>query len=149
VVSRLEITKFLKGCNERPGCNYKRNFPISQSSLRPIAASAETNFVGSKNETMNTHVALDEKLAVLQENDSFRKWYSLDDCRVCILCDRLITGRMIDIWKDKRGSYHLHCPTPGCDATPRDWFYHGPTAGAQARFRRDRAPAPDLVATAA
>ncbi len=75
---------------------------------------------------MNKHVRLDEKLTALQEADSFRKWYSLDDRRVCVLCDRVITGRMIDVWQDHRGGYHLHCPTPGCPATPRDWFYHGP-----------------------
>jgi hypothetical protein len=75
---------------------------------------------------MNRHVQLDEKLNALRNADSFRKWYSLDDRRVCVLCDRLITGRMIDVWQDNRGGYHLHCPTPGCLATPRDWFYHGP-----------------------
>ena len=75
---------------------------------------------------MNKHVPLDQKLAILQEADSFRKWGSLDDRRVCVLCDRVITGRMIDVWQDERGTYHLHCPSPGCPATPRDWFYHGP-----------------------
>jgi len=75
---------------------------------------------------MNKHVALEERLAVLHEADSYRKWYSLDDRRVCVLCDRVITGRMIDIWQDNHGGYRLHCPTPGCPATPRDWFYHGP-----------------------
>ena len=28
---------------------------------------------------MNKHVGLDEKLAVLQASDGYRKWYSLDD----------------------------------------------------------------------
>jgi hypothetical protein len=98
---------------------------------------------------MNTHVALDEKLAVLQAADSFRKWYSLDDRRVCVLCDRLITGRMIDVWQNKQTEYHLHCPTPGCNATPRDWFYHGPTAGAKARYDQNQMPASRLGAAAA
>jgi hypothetical protein len=75
---------------------------------------------------MNRHVRLEEKLFALREADTFRKWSSLDDKRVCVLCDRLITGRMIDIWQDGHGAYHVHCPTPGCPATPRDWFYHGP-----------------------
>ncbi len=87
---------------------------------------------------MNTHVSLDEKLTVLQEADSLRKWHSLDDRRVCVLCNRLISGRMIDIWRDRRGGFRLHCPSPGCDATPRDWFYHGPTANALAEAGRSR-----------
>jgi hypothetical protein len=41
------------------------------------------------------------------------------------LCERLISGRMIDVRQDARGAYHLHCPTPGCPASARDWFYHG------------------------
>jgi hypothetical protein len=89
---------------------------------------------------MNRHIPLDEKLAVLQEVDLHRKWYSLDDHRICILCDRLINGRMIDIWQDKRGSYHLHCPSPGCKATPRDWFYHGATRSSESKVIRSRAP---------
>ncbi len=84
---------------------------------------------------MNKRIMLDEKLAVLQEADTFRKWYSLDDGRVCVLCDRVISGRMIDVWQDKRGIFHFHCPTPGCTASPRDWFYHGAT----------NAPAPSVV----
>ena len=36
--------------------------------------------------------------------------------RVCILCEKLINGRMIDVWQDHDGTYRLHCPTPGCSA---------------------------------
>jgi hypothetical protein len=75
---------------------------------------------------VNTRVPLAEKLLILREADPTRKWQSLDDRRVCILCERVITGRMIDVRRDGHGSYHLFCPTPGCSSTPRDWFYHGP-----------------------
>ena len=75
---------------------------------------------------MNRHIGLDEKLTTLQEADSIRRWSSLDDRRVCVLCNRVITGRMVDIWQDAQGTYHFHCPTPGCPAEPRDWFYHDP-----------------------
>jgi hypothetical protein len=89
---------------------------------------------------MNRHVPLDRKLAVLQEHDTHRKWYSLDDERVCILCERRITGRMIDIWETRKGVFHLHCPTPGCDSVPRDWFYHGVPRQASVKVLRSQAP---------
>ena len=93
---------------------------------------------------MNRHIALEDRLSVLQEADSFRKWYSLDDRRVCVLCDRVITGRMIDIWQDDRGGYRLHCPTPGCAATPRDWFNHGPTRSRLRKVTASRTSVPTL-----
>ena len=91
-------------------------------------------------EKMNKHLPLAEKLLALREADTFRKWYSLDDRRVCVLCDRVINGRMIDIHPERNGSYHVHCPTPGCPSTPRDWFYHGPGRSGTARVVRSVAP---------
>lgn len=74
---------------------------------------------------MSPQLLPEEKLAILQAADSHRKWYSLDDQRVCVLCDKAITGRQIDITQDSRGGYSLHCPTEGCPSVPSDWFYHG------------------------
>lgn len=74
---------------------------------------------------MNSHLLPEEKLAILQAADPRRKWYSLDDQRVCVLCDRAITGRQIEITRGPAGVYSLHCPTPGCPSVPSDWFYHG------------------------
>ena len=88
----------------------------------------------------NRHIGLDEKLRVLQEGDTFRKWHSLDDKRVCVLCDRVISGRMIDVWEDNRGTFHLHCPTPGCTASPRDWFFHGASRPARRAVAPRREP---------
>jgi hypothetical protein len=87
---------------------------------------------------MNNHVGLDDKLAVLQASDAHRKWYSLDDRRVCILCEKLINGRMIDIWQDHDGTYRLHCPTPGCSGTTRDWFYCGFKAAHRPKIAQER-----------
>ena len=87
---------------------------------------------------MHRRIRLDEKLAVLQEADTLRKWHSLDDRRVCVLCDRVVTGRMIDVWQDSPGSYRMHCPTPGCPATPRDWFYHGPSSARPKVIKSER-----------
>ena len=93
---------------------------------------------------MNKRVPLAEKLMALREADTFRKWYSLDDRRVCVLCDRVINGRMIDIWQEDDGSYHLHCPTPGCSSTPRDWFYHGPVRSGGIQITPHLAPISSL-----
>ncbi|MDQ3547009.1 MAG: hypothetical protein M3429_10935, partial [Verrucomicrobiota bacterium] len=73
----------------------------------------------------NRHIPLDEKLTALQQADPSRRWSSLDDNRICTICEKVITGRMIDVWQDARGAYHLHCPTSGCEGTPQDWFPHG------------------------
>ena len=74
---------------------------------------------------MNSHLLPEEKLALLQTADPRRKWHSLDDQRVCVLCDRAITGRQIEVVRDPNGSYSFRCPTEGCPSLPSDWFYHG------------------------
>lgn len=74
---------------------------------------------------MDSRPLPEEKLAILQAADMRRKWRSLDDQRVCVLCDRAITGRQIEIGRDGNGGYTLHCPTEGCASLPADWFYHG------------------------
>jgi hypothetical protein len=74
---------------------------------------------------MNLHLLPEAKLAILQAGDPRRKWYSLDDARICVLCDRAITGRQIEIVSDSAGGYSLRCPTPGCPSLPSDWFYRG------------------------
>ena len=71
------------------------------------------------------HLIPEEKLAILQAGDPRRKWYSLDDQRVCVLCGRAITGRQVEIKLDSAGAYSLHCPTSGCPSMPNDWFYRG------------------------
>jgi hypothetical protein len=74
---------------------------------------------------MDAHLLPEEKLAILQAADPRRKWHSLDDRRVCILCGRTITGRQIEIRRDSAGSYSPRCPTPDCASLPNDWFYQG------------------------
>jgi hypothetical protein len=67
----------------------------------------------------------EEKLSILQAADLRRKWHSLDDQRVCVLCDRTITGRQIEVRRDPGGTFSVHCPTHGCSSVPSDWFYQG------------------------
>ena len=74
---------------------------------------------------MNSSIPPEEKLALLQASDPRRKWHSLDDQRVCVLCERAITGRQIRVMRDPQGAWSLRCPTEACPSLPSDWFYHG------------------------
>jgi hypothetical protein len=79
---------------------------------------------------MSSHLLPEEKLALLQATDLRRKWHSLDDQRVCVLCDRKITGRQIEVAPKPGGGYSVRCPTPGCPSVPSDWFYQGNASSA-------------------
>ena len=74
---------------------------------------------------MKHAVLSEDKLAALRKADSFRRWLSLDDRRVCVLCDKTITGRQIAITRDSRGIPILRCPTEECDGSPHEWVYPG------------------------
>jgi hypothetical protein len=64
----------------------------------------------------------DERLDILRAVDVERKWYSLDDKRICAVCDHIFTGRQIEIRHDGQGHYQLACPTPECTGDIRHWF---------------------------
>jgi hypothetical protein len=74
---------------------------------------------------MNSKLLPEDKLAIIQAADLRRKWHSLDDQRICVLCDRVITGRQIEVVRKSGGIFSVRCPTPGCPALPNDWFYQG------------------------
>lgn len=75
-------------------------------------------------------MASQEKLEILQATDNHRRWYSLDDKRVCVICERTISGRQIEI-RGRPGSRTLHCPTAGCPSNFSHWFvYQEPKTGA-------------------
>jgi len=71
------------------------------------------------------HFALDERLTVLRAADHFRSWHSLDDQRVCVLCEKTFTGRQVEITRSRFGRFQLRCPTDGCPAGPNQWVYPG------------------------
>jgi hypothetical protein len=71
------------------------------------------------------HLPADEKLAVLRAADHDRQWNSLDDKRVCFLCERTMTGRQIEVIRTATEKYILRCPTAGCNSTPHEWVYPG------------------------
>lgn len=82
-------------------------------------------------------LTLDQRLDILRAADTFRKWYSLDDKRACVLCDRTFTGRQIEIERDQRGRYLLKCPTSGCLSFAAHWFFNGNAAQAAAHVLHD------------
>ena len=67
----------------------------------------------------------EDRLEILRAADAYRKWSSLDDRRICTVCNKFITGRQIEIRRDQRGRFLLHCPTENCTSTTQDWFYCG------------------------
>ena len=74
--------------------------------------------------SLRPHLTSQDKLDALRRADHFRSWESLDDTRVCILCERTITGRQVEI-TGSGTRVKLHCPTEGCTSSPREWAYPG------------------------
>jgi hypothetical protein len=77
---------------------------------------------------MQKHLTPTDRLDILRAGDSRRKWLSLDDRRICTRCNKFIAGRRVEIQRDQRGRFLLHCPTPDCESTVEDWFYVGSAA---------------------
>lgn len=73
----------------------------------------------------------EDRLAILQRTDTARNWNSLDDHRVCLLCNQVITGSEVQIRVDSEGRYEVCCPTNGCAATAKDWVYPASTPSPQ------------------
>jgi len=64
----------------------------------------------------------EERLEILRAADGERRWYSIDDKRVCAICDRIFSGRQVEIERDQRGRFILRCPTLGCPSTMSQWY---------------------------
>ncbi len=64
-----------------------------------------------------------DKLEALRRLDQFRQWRSLDEKRYCLVCDKIITGRQIQVAGGTlgNGSLRLSCPTEHCNSIPMDW----------------------------
>ena len=69
-----------------------------------------------------------ERLEILRAGDKLRTWSSLDDERICMLCQRILNGWQIQILRDQRGRYLLKCPTPDCAAFAAHWRHVGDAA---------------------
>jgi hypothetical protein len=72
---------------------------------------------------MIAHVTLDDRLTILRTGDRFRRWNSLDDQRICSVCERKFKGRQVEIRRFPGGKYKLYCPTLGCTSAPHQWLY--------------------------
>ena len=70
-----------------------------------------------------TKLSDEEKLGVLRRLDQFRKWYSIEEKRYCLVCGKLISGRQIQVTGGTRGNgpLRLSCPTEQCNSIPMDW----------------------------
>jgi hypothetical protein len=72
---------------------------------------------------MSVHLNLDDRLSVLRAEDRVRKWASLDDERLCIICKRRFTGRQVEIRCLSNRRYELRCPTEGCNSETHLWVH--------------------------
>jgi hypothetical protein len=93
---------------------------------------------------MTAHVKLDDRLSILRERDRFGKWESLDEQRVCKVCERKFKGRQIEIRRFPGGRSKLYCPTLGCPSGPHQWLYPQTTVVSEMAkhvWRADKQPA--------
>jgi hypothetical protein len=74
---------------------------------------------------MERDFTAEERLEILRAGDKLRTWSSLDDERLCVLCERILSGWQIEILCDQRGRYLLKCPTSGCGSFAAHWLYLG------------------------
>ena len=71
---------------------------------------------------MNSKLA--DKLSILQANDHFRGWHTLDDERVCAICDRKFSGNEVVILISLTGDdVEVRCPTPDCQSRVHQWVH--------------------------
>lgn len=69
------------------------------------------------------YIPMAERFHLLRRIDTRRRWKSLDDERVCLLCERKFAGRHLEFIRNRSGEMELRCPTDGCKATMNEWVY--------------------------
>ena len=74
---------------------------------------------------MSAHPESEDRLSALRAEDHFKIWKSLEDQRVCILCEKKFNGHEVEITWSAEGRYELHCPTKECNSGPHQWVYPG------------------------
>ena len=90
----------------------------------PIArGTAQDRLFVVRNSSDHRHIPISDRLELLRVMDSRRRWKSLDDERVCLICERKLTGRQIDFRRMATGHAEVRCPSEGCPSTPHEWVY--------------------------
>ncbi|MBV9008926.1 MAG: hypothetical protein JO354_07145 [Verrucomicrobia bacterium] len=100
----------------------------SEFDLRLVHSSAQLSLASGR-VTVGPHMIspfaqTTDRLTLLQRGDHFRVWNSLEDKRVCVLCDATFDGRDVLVTLN-RGELELHCPTRGCRSGVHQWVYPG------------------------
>src|SRR3954452_5324987 len=67
----------------------------------------------------------EDKLDALRKGSACRLWESLDERRVCVICEKSFTGRQVEASVSANGRVRLKCPTEGCPGNPRVWVRPG------------------------
>ena len=103
--------------------------------LPPIVLLTRIRHVWRMTTSAPLRLSVEDKLDSLGKLDTSGRWQSLDDQRYCTRCDRVISGRQIEVAGGTRahGPLRLECPTETCTATPADWRAPGRRNTAAAR----------------
>ena len=78
---------------------------------------------------MPEELSPEDRLAILRLTDHERRWYTVDDKRLCLICEQIISGRQIRI-EGGPENFTLGCPTTDCPGNVSHWFLYRPTAAA-------------------
>jgi hypothetical protein len=92
--------------------------------------------MGVKRNPEPNYIPRAERFDLLRRIDTRRRWKSLDDERVCLLCERKFAGRHLEFRRNRSGEVELRCPTDGCKATPDEWVYLDDPRLTMVRHRR-------------
>jgi hypothetical protein len=113
----------LKRLRKLPGASIRFFFEKKRTRTRLPTRDLRLVFPPTK---MKTHrISADAKLQVLKTGDFRRKWTSLDEACMCVLCERSFPVRRIRGSRDRLGRITLRCPTPGCIGSPDEFVRQG------------------------
>lgn len=93
---------------------------------------------------MTEELSPEERLRILRLTDLKRRWYTVEDKRLCLICERVISGGEIRI-SGGPANYRLSCPTPDCPGTFSHWFLYRPSAPPPAAPLKDGAGEMDFL----
>jgi hypothetical protein len=95
--------------------------PTRQFGRSPIVRSCRIGFLVNA-EKLCENISPRRALEYFTRRRWPSKWQSLDGKRICLLCERVITGPQIEIWHDHRGQYLRKCPRTDAPQSRRIGF---------------------------